>query len=294
MVKYLCNRCGYTTTHRHNFKNHLNRKNPCSIKLEDISIDKIKALYSIPIDTKIIEESNVIVKQIKSDNTNIMACSKNICNFCNKTFTRNYGLKVHTQTCKVRLEELEKKNRKKETIKDKVEDLLIELTHKNNIINSTITTNNTTNNNTIHNNNKIVNININNYGNENTEYINKEYLTNLLGGAFNAIPKLIENIHFNPKHPENHNIKITNKKEPYIKVRKNNKWHLQDKKETIEYLVDDKYYILEDHYEDIDDNNLKDHTKTMIDNFIDRFKHDEELLKTIQRKTEMVILNHSQ
>ena len=32
----------------------------------------------------------------------------------------------------------------------------------------------------------------------------------------------------------------------------------------------------------------------MIDNFIDRFKHDEELLKTIQRKTEMVILNHSQ
>ena len=35
-----------------------------------------------------------------------------------------------------------------------------------------------------------------------------------------------------------HNIKITNKKEPYVKVRKNDKWELQDKKEILENLVD--------------------------------------------------------
>ena len=116
--------------------------------------------------------------------------------------------------------------KKQEELQDKVEDLLIELSKNGSTINNI--TNNTTNNQ-----NKIINININNYGNENIDYLNKDYLNNLLQGAFTAIPKLIENIHFNPSHPENHNIKITNKKEPYIKVRKNDKWELQDKKENI-------------------------------------------------------------
>ena len=53
-----------------------------------------------------------------------------------------------------------------------------------------------------------------------------------------AIPELIKHTHFNTEHPENQNIKITNKKEPYIKVRKNNKWELQDKDETITDLID--------------------------------------------------------
>ena len=37
---------------------------------------------------------------------------------------------------------------------------------------------------------------------------------------------------------------------------------------------------------------LKTHTKSMIEEFLDRFNSDEELLKTIQRKTEMTILNN--
>ena len=48
------------------------------------------------------------------------------------------------------------------------------------------------------------------------------------------------------------NIKITNKKEPYVKIRKNDKWELQDKKKALATLVDDKYYILVDHYADVE------------------------------------------
>ena len=159
------------------------------------------------------------------------------------------------------------------------------------------TNNNTTNPNTSHNNSNnndnSINIHINNYGSENMDYIKKGELTKLLTGAFHAIPKLIEKIHFHPEHPENHNIKITNKKEPYIKVRKDDKWQLQDKKETLEHLVDNKYYILEDHFADLDDNALKAHTTAMIEKFIERFNSDEELLKTIKRKSEMMILNNS-
>ena len=135
-----------------------------------------------------------------------------------------------------KIEELIKNQEQmKEQMKEMVEKLLI-----NN--------GNTTNNNNNHNSHNTINntIHINNYGNENIDYLKENYLNNLLQGAFTAIPKLIENIHFNPQHPENHNIKITNKKEPYVKIRKNDKWELQDKKETLETLVDDKYYILEE------------------------------------------------
>jgi len=196
----------------------------------------------------------------------------------------------------IKIEVLEKEKaimtKEYEGLKDKIEDLLIELSK--NGVNTTNNNNNTTNmtnsHNTIHN-----TININNYGNENTDYLKSDYLNNLLQGAFTAIPKLIENIHFNPQHPENHNIKITNKKEPYVKIRKNDKWELQDKKETLETLVDDKYYILEDHYADIEDkDNLSNHTKEVMKKFRDKYNEDIELQKDLQKKSEIVIINNSQ
>jgi hypothetical protein len=237
------------------------------------------------------------------------------CDFCEKTFTRKTGLTKHLKCCKIRkkfdiekimkneknieknmkneknndnekdITEIDKLKKEQDKLKDQVEDLLIELSKKTTTINNI--THNTTNNL-----NKIINININNYGSENTDYLKKEYLDNLLTSAFTAIPKLIQNIHFNPHHPENHNIKITNKKEPYIKVRKNDKWELQDKKETLETLVDDKYYILEEHYSEMDPT-LSDHARNVMDNFRNKFTDDKELHKDIEKKSEMIILNNS-
>ena len=102
-----------------------------------------------------------------------------------------------------------------------------------------------------------------------------------------AVPNLIKQIHFDPDHPENHNIKITNKKQPYVKVRKNDKWELKDKKETLENLVDDKYNILEDHYVD------KTEKINVMNNFIDKYQSNIDLQKELQKKTEIVILNNS-
>ena len=47
MVYYKCLRCGYTSNHKPNFINHLNRKNICSPLLEDISIENIKIHYNL-------------------------------------------------------------------------------------------------------------------------------------------------------------------------------------------------------------------------------------------------------
>jgi hypothetical protein len=323
MVVYTCKRCGYNTQHKSSFKNHLNRKNICAPLLDNISIDYIKHLYNLdivkhiapkqhlnstqiaPFDTfsenlgvmKTAPKSQLLAPKMKNTSTQIapkiIQNLSYICDFCDKTFTRKTGLNKHKKCCKIKkLNEnkmdlkYKKLEKSYEELKDQVEDLLINLSkstrHTTNNTNNTNNTHNDNSNNTVHN-----TININNYGSENLEYLNKDYLTNLLNTAFTAIPKLIEKIHFNPKHPENHNIKITNKKQPYVKVRKNDKWELKDKKETLENLVDDKYNILEDHYVE------KTEEINVMDNFIDKYQSNYDLQKELQKKTEIVILNNS-
>ena len=333
MVNYECKRCGYTTKHKGSFINHLERKNICIPVLEDISIETMYENYNLkktktqhlndtliaPFDTQIAlfdtqinssKSTKIAPKQHPcstqtAPKKHLLAPNQNICEFCEKTFTRKTGLTKHLKCCKqkkifedekdIKIEVLEKEKeimtKEYEGLKDKIEDLLIELSKNGaTTTNNNSTTNMTNSHNTIHN-----TININNYGNENTDYLKGDYLNNLLQGAFTAIPKLIENIHFNPKHPENHNIKITNKKEPYIKVRKNDKWELRDKKQTLETLVDDKYYLLEDHYGEVGENGLKisGETKRVMDKFIDKYSEDKELQKDLQKKSEIIILNNS-
>jgi len=289
-------------------KNHLNRKNICKPTLEDVSIEQLCFLYNFDIsnfqqETTGFQQETTGFQQVLTgyENTN----NSNSCNYCNKTFTRKYGLICHLKICKIKKENDEKKESEQIMIieKDKeIEKLKKQLEQTNNkILNTTNNNNNkilnTTNdncNNSNSNNNITQNITINNYGEENLKCLSEAYLSKLIKGAFTAIPKLIEKIHFNPEYPENQNIKITNKKEPYIKVRKNNKWELQDKKETIDTIVDDKYYILDDHIdiqEDLSD--LSEFEKEIMEKFKDRIHNDEDLLKEIKKKSELIILNRS-
>ena len=77
------------------------------------------------------------------------------------------------------------------------------------------TQNNTTNNNnnitTTNNINNSKNIYINNYGNEDLKHLRTRDFAKLFDGIYKyLVPKLIEKIHFDPKHPENQNIKYKN------------------------------------------------------------------------------------
>ena len=61
------------------------------------------------------------------------------------------------------------------------------------------TTNNITNNNnnTINN-----NIHINNYGEENLKHLRSKDFKDIICSMYNAVPQLIEKIHFDPEHPK--------------------------------------------------------------------------------------------
>jgi len=138
-----------------------------------------------------------------------------------------------------------------------------------------------------------INIHINNYGSENMDYIDTHFLQNLLNIPFGAVPKLLQNLHFHPNHPENHNIKITNKKLPYASIYSGSKWILKDKKEVIDSMVDKSYNLLDEHYVEgkkILYNPKIGKYKTFQANYN---KQDKKLKRQLTKEVEMIILNES-
>jgi hypothetical protein len=139
-------------------------------------------------------------------------------------------------------------------------------------------------------------INLNSYGKEDLSHITSGFKDNLLKIPFVSISKMIEEVHFSDKKPENKNIMLPNKKENYVKVYEDNKWVFKDKKSTITKLVDDNYNILDDHYEDIKDNEekpIQPYAEKQYVNFRDLYNEgDKDLQNEIRVDCELVLLNN--
>ena len=135
-----------------------------------------------------------------------------------------------------------------------------------------------------------IQININNYGNENLDYLTTDFISNLIKIPYKAVPKLIKHIHFNPEHPENHNIKIPNKKQKFALTHKDGKWEYRNKNELIEDIVDTSYNMLDCY---LGGNKMVIHDKKKK-NFIEfqkSFESVPRIKKTVKTNTELEILN---
>lgn len=135
-------------------------------------------------------------------------------------------------------------------------------------------------------------ITLNNYGNENLSHITDSLKTQLVKIPYGMIPKLIEQVHFNDEYPENKNIALTNSRDNKIKVFSDNKWVYKDKEETINDLVDGKYYILDAHYEQVNDS-LESDSRTNFVKFKEYFNsEDKEFVNKLKKDCELVLLNN--
>ena len=319
MVEYLCHRCGYNTNKKSNIIQHLNRKKICKSILSDISIEDIKNYYNLEIKTIYEKNTNLtpitpVFNKITPNYTKKTQKKMDIkeCSYCNKEFSRRDSLTRHLNRCKIKkkneienkieknkIEILEKHNA--ELLKA-VEKLLIECSNNNNkktsnkTINNKTTNNNNSNNNTNSNNTIHNTININNYGEEDTKYITKQFIVDLLKNKpFKAIPEMIKYTHFNEEHPENQNIKITNKKEPYVKIMKDNKWELQDRKNTITDLIDKQHIKMSDEkVEKKIERQCTSQEKINIVRCNDMYmEEDDDYMKRLYNESELVMLNNS-
>ena len=108
--------------------------------------------------------------------------------------------------------------------------------------NSNNTTNNTTNN--IQN----INIIVNSFGQEQLGHLTPEFLSNCIANPTKGFSKLIENIHYNPDVPENHNLRFKSSKRNTFERYDNEDWHECDASNTLEELIRKGYRILNAHY----------------------------------------------
>ena len=276
MAEYKCMRCGFTTNHKNNFRKHLNRKFICKPLLNDVGLEFIKCQYNLNENLdkgkkfKSLELTSDVL-EIKYDNKKIVDRIK--CQYCDKTFTRKDSLTRH----------LKDRCKKKVKVFNDLENMLIDMTQMKNLFKDTQSI-------IINNNQKIINNNIvvNNFGNENLEYLSDKMIGNLLAYPKSCIPKLIKQIHFNPDHPENHNIRIKNKKLKYAEVKENNQWKLKHKKTVLDDLVDFGYITLEEFKDDKD--NLDE---LLIKGFSKMMEGYNKSKKDIIEKVELEVLNGS-
>lgn len=242
------------------------------------------------------------------------------CEYCGKKYQYKQSMKFHQKKCKEylksvstqtngnsdlstldkkqlieRINQLEKDAKmqklesENESLKQKLK--IAELEKKttnnnttNNIDNSS--TNNTTNN--------ITNITINAFGYENDDYITKKFLVECVKDGYNGVPNLIKKLHNDPNHPENHNIKITDKRLKEIKVMgENGEWLTKDRKETVEQRVYDLARIIYDTYKDnmklfptIKQERFERYNEKLIDE-----NEPNAALKTVANKTDNAIID---
>jgi hypothetical protein len=198
------------------------------------------------------------------------------CELCSESFNTKPSKRRHyLHYCKENTSIMTNKIKTLEKEKKKLEKQIVKMMDKVGNINNT--TNNT--------NNIIV---VNNYGKENTEYLTVEKIKKLLDRPYDSIQELIKMLHFDSDHPENHNVKITNKKEPYALVWNDPIWELRKKKSVVKDLVDKGYMMI-----DMTNDNVVNSNNKYI-KFQDNYECDDNTIKDkIEEETEIVIINES-
>ena len=212
VTDYKCNRCNRYFKHRKNMIDHQEKNNCIMVVIKEKNeTDELKNIIKSILESNMDLESKV-------------------------TFIRKYNLTLTK-------EELINLINSPMELNAKVSYIQSQINTKGQIINSN-NTHNTNNNNNITN-----NIQINNFGKEDTSYLTDEYFKDLIlnNNVNNIYMKLTQDIYFDKNHPENRTIKIENINNKYALVFNNGKWDTILKYELREILHENNHRLLRIH-----------------------------------------------
>ena len=235
---------------------------------------------------------------------------------CGKSFTKSSNLSRHkkkcnyvvsnietntNQTLQVLHEKLEEKNQEIRYVKDEMRERLDKKDQEMDELRKQVemllqqSDKKTTNNSNIKNQNNIETQNIivvNSFGNENIEHLTDQIICKLIQySPFKCVPELIKKIHFDPEHPENHNIKLTNKKLNYAEIVKDNKWITTNKKKVIDDVIQNSYNILDNSYSDNKDS-ISDKQQERFDNFQEKYENEDDTIhRSMKEDVDLVLIN---
>jgi len=206
------------------------------------------------------------IKEIKEISIEI------ICEFCQKNFSSPISLKYHIKnTCK----------HKDNILKQRIKQLEEELKESRKVTNN--------NNNTVN-----INIIVNNYEDTSLEKLTDKMYNKIIRGAeevYKIIPRLIQDIHFNPNIKENHNIYLSNrsKNNKHVQVYRNGHWEIENKATEIDNLISDKETNLSDWV--AEKGGIYPDAQEKFNEYFER-KYDDDTIKLVKEEVEQVLYNN--
>ena len=129
-------------------------------------------------------------------------------------------------------------------------------------------------------------MNLLNYNEMDTSHLTDEDYRKCIRNASRCVLRLIEKVHFNPNKPENMNLYISNMKDKYMMMYKNNKWMLTDKAQ-LGSVYDDKEEMIEEWY-----NENKDSEMIKYFNRYLNLKEDDKEMQLIKEEMKLMMFNN--
>ena len=283
MPTYECKCCIFSTLLKSNFTNHLKT---------DKHIRKSKSVVS-PGKSKVSPE--VVPEKSHQNDLNTDRYS---CKYCGQMYKHKQSVTKHIKysctknktedlTELVRLLNLQLEQQKNEfqvqlqsqtkqidTQSKQIEKLMEKLEINN--------TYNTNSNNTIN----VTNINLLNYKDTDTSHLTNNDYKKCLEQASRCVLKLIEKVHFNPEKPENMNIYISNMKNNYMMMYKENKWNLV-KKEEMDSVYNHKEDLIIEWFNLNKDPELIKYFERFVD-----LKEDKPTAEAVQEEYKLMLFNN--
>jgi hypothetical protein len=154
-----------------------------------------------------------------------------------------------------------------------------------------ITNNNTTNN--VQNNT----ITINGFGKEDTSHITHQFMRSCVKRRDKGMVELVQKIHFDDDCPQNRNLKITNKKLPFIQAHNGEKWQYCKKDKVLTDIVENSHMMMQEHFDDHEQEFKSNMSNTMyecINEWLEKIRdQDKKVLESVLTDIYLLILNSS-
>ena len=305
MVNYKCPRCGFETTVKTKYIQHLKRKFLCKSTLSENNLGEEYKKYNIfekmdtlenPGESSVnpCEISTLYPQNIHKIYPNESKKKIYECKYCEKSLSSYKSLWRHYKTCEEKQDEEEKQKlldlvnllnkqiEKKDKQIEKKDKQIDELIKKAGINVGTQNIQNQIN----------QEIKILAYNDTDISHLtDSDYLKCIKHANF-CIPNLIKQIHFNPTKPENHNIYISNLKNNYVMIYDGNKWLIRDRDVSIQDIIDKNEGIIEQKIEEWIEHG-KDYPDIMkkFNKYLEK-KENDKVLNKIKSEIKLMLFNN--
>ena len=265
MSNYECGECNKMFSNKFNYERHLNRKNKCYNKTytED-------CVYC----NKIFSTKSSVTRHIKSN-----------CKIFKKKEIEKKNIYDELTRLKEENNKLKKENKKLKN-KTKSEKGLKKIT-KNIITNNVGSINIESTKNKIVNNN---NITIVAYGKEDISDIDIKQILAAVSRGYQTPVQLTKTLHFNPKHPEFHNIYIPSMKDSYAMIYDGQNWKLVQKTGLIDNIYEDKKDYIEENLEEFS-KSLSVSKLKALKRWLESDEDDDKCIRKIKKDIELLLYN---